>query len=273
MAISITEDLVIGNEVVQSIDGASLVRVFEVQGITGPASSRIQNAIITNGVAPGDPHPTIPELICEEVRGVPWAGISKTGVRIIAKYMDAKAVLVRVNGTLVREPSWVNVLGKLMTVRYGIAAGEISRNAKPAPAQAIIARPHTILEFERILVENPQPDKTHRNYFGHINKGDWQGKKKRQWLCVEHSFQPARGSFARKVYRERFAFEGMPANTGNGPTLTWDTINVYLDRNTGRPPATGVQDVTDAVVEGSGWKREQMYPEADFNKLELPEVL
>ena len=259
----ITEDLVLGARFTINHTGGSLLRLFEVTGLTPGRDTLAQAAgaqdSATGSTIPryGDPHPSAPGLFVAQIEAEPIKN-SRTAARISVRYATPEASSVpNVVRVAIRGSSRAKIIstsaadGSALVVKYTDPAG----NALQEFLQIPVLCPNTVLEFTR--QEPRSPLRLSLSFRRSVNSTAWQGGDARTWLC--------RGINAASLnnltrYEVKYIFEYDPDG--------WERLEYYIDPFTGKVP----DDVQPGQNNTNGVTRVLPYQKLDFGQLGLPNV-
>ncbi|HWE02449.1 MAG TPA: hypothetical protein VG326_08555 [Tepidisphaeraceae bacterium] len=260
MPMHITEDLVLGASFKLTSVGPSLVRIFDVAGLTPGTDTLAQAAIAVDPVSNvripryGDPHPAVANLYAIEIDAAPITG-SRTAAHVTVKYATPSqasvpgAVQIRIGSSSGHKLITQTPDGTLITVKYTDPSGNVLQNNLQIP----ILSPNTILEITR--QESASPLKLSQSFRRSVNSSSWQGGDAKTWLCrgIDGVSQ---GGLSR--YEVRYTFEYDPD--------TWTRLEYYVDRYTGKVP----DDVKVSQNNDKGIATILPYSTKDFSQLGLP---
>ncbi|HWE93892.1 MAG TPA: hypothetical protein VG269_08020 [Tepidisphaeraceae bacterium] len=258
--LKITEDLVLGARFRYTKSGGSLLRLFDVAGLTpgkdtlAAAASAVDASSGARIPRYGEPHPVVSGLYAIDIDAEPARG-SRTAARVKVLYGSPELASVpgAVKITIVSATGrkLVNRLpdGSLIVVKYTDPAG----NALQDFLQIPVLSPNMVLEFTR--QESASPLKLSAKYRRTVNASPWQGGEAKTWLC--RSIDAAsQGGLTR--YEVRYAFEYDPDG--------WERYEYFVDRYTGKVP----DDVAISANNDKGVAKILPYGKADFSQLRLP---
>lgn len=260
MPLRITEDLVLGASYKYTKTGPTLVRLFDVAGLTPGKQTLAQAAAAVDAVSNaripryGDPHPAVPNLYAIEIEAEPISG-APTAARIKVNYGTPEqaavpgAVRIRIGGAgghklLTQLPD-----GSLAVVKYTDPDG----NELQEHLQIPVLSCNTLLEITRL--EPASPLRLSENYRRTVNASPWQGGDAKTWLCrgIDGISQ---GGLSR--YEVRYTFEYDPDG--------WERLEYFVDRYTGKVP----DDVEISSGNDQGIATILPYGMRDFSQLGLP---
>lgn len=261
--IHITEDLVLGAKYKFDKTGASLLRMFDVGGLSTGVDTLAQAAAAVDAAANvripryGEPHPTAANLFAVEIDAAPIGG-SSTAARVTVRYGSpsvapvAGAVRIRIGGASGHKLITQLPDGSLISVSYTDLAGNVLKEN----LQISVLSPNTVLEITRL--ESASPLKGSARYRRTVNASPWQGGAAKTWLCrgVDGVSQ---GSLTR--YEVKYTFEYDPDG--------WQRLEYYVDRYTGKIP----DDVKVSPNNDKGIATILPYAVRDFSALRLPSAL
>ncbi|HZL36479.1 MAG TPA: hypothetical protein VFC78_14265, partial [Tepidisphaeraceae bacterium] len=256
----ITEDLILGARYRYTKDGPTLLRVFDVTGLTPGRDTLAQAArAVDSGTGSripvyGQPHPAVASLYANEIDAEPINN-SSTTARVTVRYGSPEyaavpgAVRIRIGGSWGHKLLTQTPDGALMTVKYTDPAG----NAMQEHLQLSILTPNTLLEFTR--QEPASPLRLSTRFRRTVNSSPWQGGNAKTWLCRAIDGASAAGL---SRYEVRYLFEYDPDG--------WDRLEYFVDRYTGKVP----DDVQLSSTNDKGIARILPYAQNDFAQLGLP---
>ena len=255
----ITEDLVLGASFTISRTGASLVRVFDVGGLTPGRDTLAQAATAYDPAGNiripryGEAHPSAANLFANEINAVPING-SRTAAKVTVQYgtpaqaATPGAAQIRIGGVGGHKMTAIAADGGLVAVSYATPLGEQHANYLQVP----ILVANTLLEFTR--VESASPLRLSEQYRRTISKSAWQGGDAGTWLC--RGIDAAGQGSGR--FEVRYTFEYDPDG--------WDRIEYFVDPFSGKIP----DDVAFSSNNDKGIARIKLYKARDFSLLGLP---
>lgn len=244
--------------------GISITRKFLIDGLSDAAVRRLyQAALLPDVPKTADPHPSIPDLVVVNVDIMPVGKDSPTKAHAIVEYGP-----VTKNSTTPGGPP---------TIEIGATSGSIETvfdangaKMKLTATQPAFKDPRTVKEgdplpdqFFKATVQEQNPYflfgrrergfdfKKVLEYQNHVNVNAWFNGAARTWLCT--ALRAKLNGDAYDVSYE-FAYRAR----------TWDAEGVYIDSTTGHP-ISNAPDKPD----GKTYKVFQVYPTADFNRLNL----
>jgi hypothetical protein len=260
MPLRITEDLVLGASYTFTKSGPSLLRIFDVAGLTPGKQTLAQAAVAVDSVANtripryGEPHPAVPGLYAIEIGAVPLNG-SRTVARVTVHYgTPAQATVpgaarIRIGGANGHKLMAQMPDGSLAVVKYTDADG----NTLADHLQIPVLSPNTVLEITRMETRSPltMSEKFRRT----VNASPWQGGDAKSWLCrgIDGASQ---GSLSQ--YEVRYQFEYDPDG--------WERLEYFVDRYTGKVP----DDVKVSSSNDHGVAKILPYATREFAELGLP---
>ena len=259
--LQITEDLVLGARFTVDRSGGTLVRLFEVTGLTPGRDTLAQAASGQDGVSGsvipryGDPHPAVPGLFVAQVEAEPVKN-SRTAARVIVKYSSPEfgsvpnVVRIAISGSsrsklISKSPAD----GSLLLVKYTDPSGNNLQEFLQFPSLS----PNTILEFTR--QEPSSPLRLSTRFRRTVNASPWQGGDAKTWLCRGID-ATSLGNLTR--YEVKYVFEYDPDG--------WERIEYYVDPYTGKVP----DDVQFSQTNDRGIAKVLPYAVMDFAQLGLP---
>ena len=262
-------DTIVGNEVVETEDGYEVDRTAIITGITGAAHKLEYNALQHAGLPKrGDPHPSIPGIIClrrsatltggndkalvKLTYGVPKPNQQQTPPQPPGTTTGATGV-IRVGASTQGTTTQKDINGTPVVLTHTFPknypdesfAGKIDY---PQGADIDISAPNMVVTETR--VEKVSPFRIAQIYVGTVNSRSVFGGAPRTYLCTRiEGITNDRGV----TFEVSYEFQFNPQ--------TWDATVVFRDPATGRP--------VDSPVQGKGIQTVRVYPEADFNNLGL----
>ncbi len=288
MAQIVASDLVDYNEVKFGSDGFEASRGFQITGLSGNPDQRAFEAISLPGLPLiGELHPTINSIEAYEVSFETQG--AETGV-VVVRYKavnptdksessadETQPPVISIGSTVQETVTNVDVKGKTMELnhtRRRIVKKEDGttepkdEKMKTAPVNASKQVPHTTITFTR--KERSSPFAKSEIFVGTINSRTFFGLPKHLWLCTGIDGNSDDGG---RSYLVTYNFQR--AEKLN----TWDPVFTYTDDATGLE-VTGLNiknkkgpltpdDVGADEQNLIGKKRFQLYPESDFNELNL----
>jgi hypothetical protein len=260
MPLHITEDLVLGASYKFTRTGPTLVRLFDVAGLTPGKQTLAQAAsavdAVSNARIPryGEPHPAVPNLFAIEIEAEPISG-SRTAARVKVIYGTPEqaavpgAVKIRIGEAGGHKLMTQLPDGSLAVVKYTDPDG----NTLEEHLQIPVPSANTVLEITRL--EPGSPLKLSEKFRRTVNASPWQGGEAKTWLCrgIDGMSQ---GSLAR--YEVRYVFEYDPDG--------WERLEYFVDRYTGKVP----DDVAISPGNDRGVARILPYALREFSQLGLP---
>jgi hypothetical protein len=259
--IQITEDLVLAARFTLDHSGGSLLRLFEVTGLTPGRDTLAQGAAAFDGNSGsgipryGDPHPAVPGLFVVEIDAEPIKN-SRTGAHVKVKYAAPEAssvpnvVRIAIGGSsrsklISRNPAD----GSPLMVKYTDPAGNVLQEFLQVP----VLGANTLLTFTR--QEATSPLRLSRRFRRTVNASPWQGGDAKTWLCraIDGS---SLGNLTR--YEVKYVFEYDPDG--------WERLEYYVDPYTGKIP----DDAQTSSNNDKGIAKVLPYALSDFNQLGLP---
>lgn len=223
----ITEDLVLGARFTINHTGGSLLRLFEVTGLTPGRDTLAQAAgaqdSATGSTIPryGDPHPSAPGLFVAQIEAEPIKN-SRTAARISVRYATPEASSVpNVVRVAIRGSSRAKIIstsaadGSALVVKYTDPAG----NALQEFLQIPVLCPNTVLEFTR--QEPRSPLRLSLSFRRSVNSTAWQGGDARTWLCrgINAALDGAIGrQYSSRLWSEPQSYSLSTPPRINGPT-------------------------------------------------------
>ncbi|HET6251037.1 MAG TPA: hypothetical protein VFE47_25340 [Tepidisphaeraceae bacterium] len=259
---TITEDLILGASYSYTKTGPTLVRMFDVGGLTPGKDTLAQAAMAvdpaSNARIPryGQAHPAVPGLFAIKIDAEPISG-SATAARVKVQYgtpADAPvpgSVQVRIGGSSGHKLMTQLPDGSLIVLQYTDPDG----NALQDHVQIPILAANTVLEITR--QESASPLRLSETFRRTVNASPWQGGEAKTWLCRGID-AVSQGGLSR--YEVRYTFEYDPDG--------WERVEYFMDRYTGKVP----DDVKVTTAGTMGVKRVLPYAMKDFSQLGLPNV-
>lgn len=255
-------DLIDDASVTSDENGVSAVRKFIVEGLSGAGSGRLFEALNTPGIpVKGQTHPNLAGIVVKSVQAVPISGCN-TKAFVVVSYSaptfnsqtpsESATPTYRMSGVVQDEETSEDVNGDQVVLNHTktsvVNGNNVDTPLEPQPAKMIVQRPMQYFSCDR---PEPLPFnylKVH-NFVGRINSVPWRNFPARTVLCTTIDVVES-GDRANVSYQ--FTIK---------PIGTWRARTVYTDPSTGAP----VKD----PVEGVGIKNVLVYPEADFNQLNV----
>ena len=288
MAQIVASDLVDYNEVKFGPDGFEASRGFQITGLSGNPDQRAFEAISLPGLPLiGEVHPTINSIEAFEVSFETQG--AETGV-VVVRYKavnptdqsessadETQSPIISIGSTVQEARTNLDANGKRMVLNHtrrrivkktdGTTEPK-DEKMETVPVEASKQVPHTTITFTR--KERSSPFGKSEIFVGTINSRTFFGLPRHMWLCTGIDGNSDDGG---RSYLVTYNFQR--AEKLN----TWDPIFTYTDKATG-------SEVTGLNVKGTegpltpsevganeqgliGKRRFQVYPEADFNDLNL----
>ena len=260
MPISITEDLVLGAKFTYTRAGGSLLRLFDVSGLTPGKETLVQAAGATDSATGrsipryGDPHPAVYGLYVNSIEAEPVQN-SRTAARVSVRYGSPElgpvpnAVQIIISGSNKRKLVSTYPDGSPILVKYTDPAGNVLHDQLQIP----VLSPNTTLEF--IRQEARSPLRLPRAFDEASTAPAWQGGSAKTWLCRAID---ARSQNNLSRYAVRYVFEYDPDG--------WERLEYFVDRYTGKIP----DDVKQSQNNDKGITKVLPYLQRDFSQLGLP---
>jgi len=247
--------------------GKEFERLFLVSGVTGDPDTILYNAATAFGLPDyGDVHPSISGTYVREITAEPMRGSNtKALVRIIYRPSsggtpdpdpDSNDPMIELSGVTSDIMTDIDVDGTPISVDYTLTEAPSPPEYPYTDTRLVpvpIVSPNATLSVSRI--ESAFPLAKIRTYRGTTNHTNWcvdPDAPARTWLCRNISASSRDGG-ASYLVRYDFEYRNSP------PTYNWDELVLWS--NGGNPPAD--------LVEGVGRKTVQVYPQANFNLLNL----
>lgn len=259
----LVNDLIDDAVVTSDENGVSAVRKFIVDGLSGIGSGRLFEALNTPGIpVKGQTHPNSNGIVVKSVQAVPIPD-SPSKAFVVATYSaptfnsqtpsETAQPTYRMSGTVQDEEVYLDKDGQQMILNHTetstAANGQVTnRPLPPQPQRFSAQRPMQYFQCDR-----PEPlpfnyNKVH-DFVGRVNSVPWRNFPARSVLCSTIDVDEV-GDRANVSYQ--FTIK---------PVGTWDVRPIYINPETGAP----VED----PIEGIGVKNFRIYPEADFNQLNV----
>lgn len=255
-------DLAEDAEVISDDSGVSCTRKILIDGLSGSASARLFEAINTVGVPrKGDQHPDLPGIVVSSVRASPIPNCANKAW-VIVQYnapsfnsqapSETATPTYRFSATVQEEETSQDKDGNQMVLTHTkisvVDGNNVETVLDPQPGKVSVQRP-----MEYFFCERPEPlpfnyNKCH-NFMGRVNSVPWRNFPARSVLCTSIDVDES-GDRANVSYQFQIK-----------PVGTWDVRLTYIDPSTGSP-------VVDPI-EGEGIQTFRVYPEADFNLLNV----
>jgi hypothetical protein len=268
----INQDIISGSSVTSTLSGgASAVRVFYVEDLTGPPSNRLFEALTVGGIPRvGDPHPASQFVICDNVTVSPLTD-SNTQAMVTASYKpltfgssnpdEEGQTQIRLGSTVqsvTTNKFFQGSKSKFMRLKYKFEEGD--QNSRGLDEEEQIGEvekqvPITTASFSR--QESQRPLKKSQLYVGKTNSSTFLDGKKNTWLCTDITGNTTDGGETYSVNYE-FAFN----------SETWSPVVSYINPETRLPPV-GAFTEAGAIKQPDAVKSFQIYQTIDFNKLKL----
>jgi hypothetical protein len=246
-------DLVDGSALTWRKDGAEKIRVAHVNSVSGTDAEREYDALTTNG---------IPEH--GDALGASGLLARLKVVELAARCVDADKVSVTIRYAT-EEPAGANPAGgEDEAVAYRVATSSVevttevnrqgtqitvTHNSVTQGAQVAVTNAESVLEVSRTET-NITPGEITQAYANHVNSVPWQGGLAGEWKCVEVDGTSNDGG---ETWKMTYRFQKRAGG--------WSPRAVFVDPETGQPPAALVADVGIVTVD---W-----YPTANFAGLGL----
>jgi hypothetical protein len=264
MAEVTVRDLLEDASYTRDTSGVRAVRRFLVENLDDVAAKRLYQAALLPDVPQfGTPHESIPNLVVNSVDVVP-APSSPSKALITVTYgspeqdnqepSETAQPTVEVGATVSEIETSRDKDGNEMLLDHTIPA-HVDENGTLIADQVLPTQPAKVSVQEAhpyVTCERREPDPFYTAkvlaYVNHVNSVAWFGSQPRQWLCTAIRARLDGDSF---VVSYEFQFR----------ERTWDVQAVYTNPTTGAPVEDPIEEV--------GIKRFQVYPEADFNGLNL----
>ena len=258
--IQITEDLVLGARFTVDMNGGTLLRLFEVTGLTPGVDTLARAAAAQDGSSGafipryGEAHPAVAGIFVNHIDAQPLKN-SRTAARVLVRYAPpeagaANSIRIAIVGSsrskiISRNPGD----GSLLNVRYSDPTGTVLQEFLQLP----VLSPNTILEFTRQEIRSPL--KLSTRFRRTVNAAPWQAGDARTWLCrAIDGNSLANGS----RYQVKYVFEYDPDG--------WERIEYYADPYTGKIP----DDIQFSTNNDHGVAKVLPYAVMDFAQLGLP---
>ena len=257
-----TSDLAEEASVRSDDSGVTCTRRLLVIGLSGSASARLFEAINTVGIPRrGDPHPDLPGILVSSVDGNPAPGSVGNAIVVVtysAPSFNSQAPsptgqpTYRFTATVQDEETSEDKDGNQMILTHTkvsvVDGNNVSQVLDPQPGKVSVQRP-----MEYFFCDRPEPlpfnyNKCH-DYMGRVNNVPWRNFPARTVLCTNIEVEEA-GDRANVSYQFQIK-----------PVGTWDVRLTYIDPAKGSP--------VENPIEGEGIKNFKVYPEADFNQLNV----
>ena len=256
----ITEDLVLGAKFTYTRAGGSLLRLFDVSGLTPGKDTLVAAAGATDSTSGqsipryGDAHPTVYGLYVNEIEAEPVQN-SRTAARVSVRYGSPElgpapnAVQIIISGSNKRKLVSTLPDGSPIVVKYTDPSGNMLQDQLQIP----VLSPNTTLEF--IRTEARSPLSLSGKFRRSVNSTAWQGGGAKTWLCRAIDAK-SQSNLAR--YAVRYVFEYDPDG--------WTRLEYFVDRYTGKIP----DDVQQSQNNDKGIAKVLPYAQKDFSQLGLP---
>jgi hypothetical protein len=257
--IHLTEDLVLGARFTLDRTGGTLLRLFDVTGLTPGRDTLAQAAIAQDGTTGtfipryGEPHPGVAGLFVNHIEADPVSN-SRTSARVKVRYASPgsvpNVVTIAISGSsraklISKDPKD----GTMLVVKYTDPTGAALQEFLQVPALS----PNTILEFTR--QESRSPLQRSLKIRRTVNASPWQSGGAKTWLCRAIDAKSL-NNLAR--YEVKYIFEYDPDG--------WERLEYFVDPYTGKIP----DDVKISTNNDQGVAKVLPYATADFGQLGLP---
>ncbi len=256
----ITEDLLLGAKFTYTRAGGSLLRVFDVSGLTPGKDTLVQAATATDAGTGahvpryGESHPAVYGLFVNAIEAVPLEN-ARTAARVVVRYGSPElgpapdAVQIIISGTNQRKLVSTLPDGSPIIVKYTDPSGNVLQDRLQIP----VLSPNTTLQFVRLEPRSPLGRSA--RFRRTVNSTAWQGGAAKTWLCraVDARSQNNGSRFA-----VRYVFEYDPDG--------WEQLEYFVDRYTGKVP----DDIQPSPNNDKGIAKFLPYLRKDFSQLGLP---
>ena len=256
MSVTVYLDRLAGASYTRNRQGKKAVRIAIVDGLSGAPDEILYLASVADGMPVyGSAHPSIPGLFLYEIN--PEAiGAGQARVRLVYEPWrgtppEGSAPAIVVGATVEQHSTHADINGNEMFVQYTDAA-EVTHEQTPT---ASVLRPKMSLELTRR--ETVSPASKAATYVGKVNNAGWDvdpAAAARTWLCTGIV---GRSSDGGDTYDVTYSF----LYCADPPENNWDSMQQYIDPQTGRAPKSLVAD--------TGRKYYQVYQQATFDALNL----
>ena len=256
MSITVYLDRVDGASYTRNRQGKKAVRIAVVDGLDGDPDEILYLASVAEGMpAYGSAHPSIPGLFLYEIN--PEAiGAGQARVRLVYEPWrgtppEGSAPAIVVGATVEQHTTHLDVNDEVMVVEYTDDA-EVTHYQTPT---ASVLCPK--VSFELTRREDAAPGAKVKAYVGKVNTAGWDvdpSAAARTWLCTGIV---GRSSDGGDTYDVTYSF----LYRDDAPEGNWDSMQQYIDPQTGRPPSD--------LVDGVGRIIYVVRVEANFDALNL----
>lgn len=274
-------DLVDGNQGNLTDSGWELIRIANVENVTGVGSERLLNAAEATGMPViGDSHPSLATAYLERIEPISTA-TDIVKLRLVYKERFDTVQIQTANDVIQDETNYDTGFNssptaiRILQVKYTYPADyEYDANLQEKTiTQSALA---TKLVPQRTVIfrirETFSPEDLAATYVGTVNELLWRGGPTRSWLCTGIDGTTSDGGIHwDNVYSFQYKRD------------LWQAVIVFIDPNTGKPPADIIDGPTDTIgvplavgdVGGPtqtgeyGRKAYVVYEQTDFNALDL----
>jgi len=283
MADEVTLDLLDGNQGKLSTEGWTLFRIAHVKNVSGVGTARLLTAATATGMPTiGDAHPSKATAFLESIEPISLA-TDIVKLRLIYKERFDTVQIQTSNDVIQDETNYDDGLGiggnpenpRIIQVKYTYPSDyEYDDNLRglTITQSALVSKmiPQRILVFRKR--ELFSPESLAETYVGTVNSELWRGGATRTWLCTGIDGSSSDGGIHwDNVYSFQYKRD------------LWQAVVVFIDPNTGKPPADIIDGPTDtsgvplAVGDSGGpgqtdeygRKAYAIYEQTDFNALPL----
>ena len=245
--------------------GWEMRRKAVVTGVEGDGHARMLDATLVEGFPEiNDPHPADNSILLREI--IPVKLVSTDAIEFMLVYKESdpwtwsyEKPSIEIGATVSQIQTNKDYAGAVITVGWTPPSG-YNENVAAKPKEGVL---HETSDTISILVpdhsitiskkEKASPQSKAKLYVGWANSGGWTWDKTaapRTWLCTGIVGRSDDGG---KNYQVTYDFQYRAD--------TWDSVVLYIDPNTGQPPAD--------LIGGTGIKTIQMYGTKNFSTLKL----
>ena len=251
MASIVQSNLTDGTRLEQTDQGYQLTVTYEVTGLTGSDGARLYDALSATGIPAYGAACTITGLTALKVvsRSVDPSGGTNARVTVVYRKPTAEEQPDPADDD---DPPVETITASLASVKtnldYNDALITVTHNGISQNAEVEKQLPVVVMKYRR--KETQRPFTRAINNVGKTNNTTFEGRAARTVLCTNVTGESDDGG---ATYTVDYEFQYVPE--------TWDALVYWIDPETNRPPAD--------LVNGTGYKRVQIYETADFAGLNL----
>lgn len=256
---TVIEDLMSGARATTDEQGMSVTRVFLIDDLTGPASTKMAQALSQTGIPRrGQPHPTIAGLSAFQIDYEP---ISPTQIRVEVIYRapdirftvgDLNYEQISIDAVTELQQTQFDKDGRQMIVTARVEVEDENGNTElrdvDQVVEADIEVPRKVIRVSSNLRANDA--EVASAYVGTVNNANFKGYAPRTLLCTNYSVNTPDGS---DTWTREIELVYKPDS--------WDLTAVFIDPDTGRPQ--------EGIRLGQGVRKFRIYREANFNGLRI----